>query len=61
MLEIQYGVVHSPYIKCHGMDSWVSIGCDVNFLARGLWGNVMVCGCELLRVGGCVLAGKELV
>jgi len=45
--EIQYGIVHSPWVKCQGVDGWVSIGCDVGFLARGLWNSVVVCGCGL--------------
>jgi hypothetical protein len=61
VVEIQYDVVYSPYIKCHDVDGWVSIGCVVGFLARGWWGSVMVCGYGLLSVGGCVLSGKELV
>ena len=32
VVEIQYGVAHSPCVKCHGVDGWVSIGCDGGFL-----------------------------
>ncbi len=61
MVEIQYGVVHSPCVKCHGMDGLVSIGCDVGFLAQGWRGSVIICDCGLLLVGGCVFEGKDLV
>ena len=27
MVEIHYGVVHSPCVKCHGLDGWMSIRC----------------------------------
>ena len=26
VVGIQYSVVHSPCVKCHGVDGWVSIG-----------------------------------
>ena len=58
MVEIQYGVVHLPCVKCHGVDGWVSIGCGDVFLGRGCWDSVLACGCGLLGVGGCVLSGK---
>ena len=32
VVEAQYGVVHSPCVKCHGYDGWVSIGCVGGFL-----------------------------
>ena len=32
VVEIQYGVVHSPCVKCHGVDGWVSIDCGGGFL-----------------------------
>jgi hypothetical protein len=25
VVEVQYGVVHSPCVECHGFDGWVSI------------------------------------
>ncbi len=61
VVEIQYGVVHSPFVKCHGVDDWVSIGCVDGFLGRGCWGSLLACGCGLLGDGGCVVSGKELV
>ncbi len=61
MVEIQYGGVHSPCVKCHCVDGWVSIGCGDGFLGRGCWGSVLICGCGLLGVGGFVLSGKELI
>ena len=39
----------------------MSIGCDVDFLARGWWGSDVICGYGLWLVGGFVLTGKELV
>jgi hypothetical protein len=52
--EIQYGVVHSPCVKCHGVDGWVSIGCVgvsflggvgvlIRFVLAGCWVAVFVC------------------
>ncbi len=32
VVEIYYGVVHSPCVECHGYDGWVSIGCGGGFL-----------------------------
>ncbi len=46
-VEIQDGVVHSPRGKCHCVDGWASIGCDVGFLIRGWWCGVMNCECGL--------------
>ncbi len=43
-MEIQYGVVHSSCVKCHGFYSWVSIG---------FVGGVVV-GCFHVFVSGCV-------
>ncbi len=61
MVEIQYGVVHSPCVNYHGVDDFVSIGCGRGFFGRGCWGSVLVCGCGSLGVGVCVLSIKELV
>jgi hypothetical protein len=61
VVEIQYDVVHSPYMKCHNVDGLVTIGCGDGFLGRGCRGSVLVCVCGLVGVGGCVLSGKELV
>ena len=58
MIEIQYGVVHSTCVKCHGVDGWVSIGCSGGFLVRWLWGSIFVCIGRLLGDGGCVLSSK---
>ena len=60
-MEIQYGVVHSPCVKCHGVDDWVSIGCGVGCHVGWCWGGNSVCVGRLLGDCGCVLSGKELV
>jgi hypothetical protein len=61
VMEIQCGVVHSPCVKCHGVDVWVCIGCGVVFLVGWCWGSISVCVGRLLSVGGCVHSGEELV
>ncbi len=61
VVEIQYGVAHSPCVKCHGVDGWVSIGCGGGYLVGCCRGSGSVCVCMLLGVGGCVLSGEEPV
>ena len=61
VVEIQYGVVHSPCVRCHDVDGWVSISCGGSFLVGWCWGSVLGCVCRLLGVGGCVLSGEEPV
>ncbi len=61
MMEIQYGVVHSSCVKCHGVDGWVSIVCGGGFLVGWCWGSISVCVGRLLGGGDCVVSGKELV
>ena len=58
-MEIQYGVVHSPCVKFHGVDGWVSIRCVGGFLFGWCWGIYSVCVGWLLGGGVCVLFGKE--
>ena len=59
MVEIHYGVVHSPCVKCYGVDDRVSIGCAGGFLVGWSWGINSVCVGRLLGDGGCVLSSKE--
>ncbi len=59
VVEIQYGVVHSPCVKCRGVDGWVSIGCVGGFLFGWCWSIYSVCVGWLLGGGVCVLFGKE--
>jgi hypothetical protein len=58
VVEIQYGVVHSPCVKCHGVDGWVSIGCVGGFVFGRCWGINSFCVGWLLGGGVCVLFGK---
>jgi hypothetical protein len=53
--------VYSPYVKCHGVVGWVSIGCGGGFHVGWCWGINSVCVGRLLGDGGCVLSGKEPV
>ena len=59
VVEIQYGVMHSPSVKCHGVDGWVSIGCVGDFLFGWCWCIYSDCVGWLLGGGICVLFGKE--
>ena len=59
VVEIHYGVVHSPCVKCYGVDGWVSIGCVGGFHFG--WGRGSYLGCVGWMLGGSiyVLFGKE--
>ncbi len=51
VVEVQYGVVHSPCVKCYGYDGWVSIGVVGGvFVGRGR-GVDSGCGGSLLGDG----------
>ena len=50
VVEVQYGVVHSPCVKCHGFDGWVSIG-FVGGVFVG-WGRCVESGCVGWVLGG---------
>ena len=50
VVEIQYGVVNSPFVKCHGVNGWVSIDCVGGFLVGWCWG--IYSGCDDWLLGG---------